>query len=317
MTPGATPDVTSGVTPQTLDAHASTAASAGSAASQKRRLPEGSFADIDWAHPWFAQHEARGRRWQQAALAGYARYLEELNADARAAGHRTGRGQALGFIAQDDLPEGASYEGHIAATGGVPTRHNLHDFFNALHWFAFPRIKAALNARQAAAIDVLGVGPTRGGVRDALTLFDENAVLFASADPALTQALRGFDWRALFVAGRALWEPAIGETLDGAARCEVRVFGHALLEKLIAPYAACTAHAWVVEVPQAYFTWPRAERNAFLDATVSAELAAAAQLSGRSFAPLPVLGIPGWWAPNEDAAFYDDTSVFRPGRRAR
>ncbi|WP_415774539.1 DUF3025 domain-containing protein [Paraburkholderia sp. J94] len=313
LTPGATP----GVTPQTLDAHASTAARAGSAASQKRRLPEGSFADIDWAHPWFAQHEARGRRWQQAALAGYARYLEELNADARAAGHRTGRGEALGFIAQDDLPEGASYEGHIAATGGVPTRHNLHDFFNALHWFAFPRIKAALNARQAAAIDVFGVGPTRGGVRDALTLFDENAVLFASADPALTQALRGFDWRALFVSGRALWEPAIGETLDGAARCEVRVFGHALLEKLIAPYAACTAHAWVVEVPQAYFTWPRAERNAFLDATVSAELAAATQLSGRSFAPLPVLGIPGWWAPNEDAAFYDDTSVFRPGRRAR
>jgi hypothetical protein len=275
--------------------------------SPRRSLPEGSFADIDWSYPWFAQHEARGRRWQQAALAGYARYLEELNADARAAGHRTGRGQALGFIAQDDLPEGASYEGHIAATGGVPTRHNLHDFFNALHWFAFPRIKAALNARQADAIDVLGVGPTRGGVRDALTLFDENAVLFASADPALTQALRDFDWRALFIAGRAKWDCA----------CEVRVFGHALLEKLIAPYVACTAHAWVVDVPEAYFTWPRAQRNAYLDDQVSTALAADANLGGRSFAPLPVLGIPGWWAANEDPSFYDDASVFRPGRRQR
>ncbi|MFX1671328.1 DUF3025 domain-containing protein [Paraburkholderia sp. A2WS-5] len=289
----------------------------------RRTLPEGSFADIDWARPWFAQHEARGRRWQQAALAGYAHYLDELNADACAAQQLTGRGQRLAFIAQDDLPEGAAYEAHIAATGCVPTRHNLHDFFNALAWFAFPRIKAALNARQAAAIDVLGVGPTRGGVRDALTLFDENAVLFASADPALTQALRGFDWRALFVEGLSAWDTApmtTGATATVAhplARCEVHVFGHALLEKLIVPYAACTAHAWVIDVPPAYFAWPRAQRNTYLDETVSATLAADGHLNGRSFSPLPVLGIPGWWAPNEDPSFYNDTAVFRPGRRAR
>lgn len=286
---------------------------------RRRTLPAGSFADIDWARPWFAQHEARGRRWQAAALVGYARYLDELNADARAAQQRTGRGQTLGFIAQDDLPEGAAYEAHIAATGCVPTRHNLHDFFNALAWFAFPRIKATLNARQAAAIDVLGVGPTRGGVRDALTLFDENAVLFASADSALTQALRGFDWRALFVASRAAWETAASTNAEthALARCEVHVFGHALLEKLIVPYAACTAHAWVVDVPPAYFAWPRAQRNAYLDETVSATLAADTHLNGRSFSPLPVLGIPGWWAANEDPSFYDDASVFRAGRRAR
>lgn len=282
----------------------------------RRTLPAGSFADIDWARPWFAQHEARGRRWQRAALAGYAPYLDELNADARAAAQSTGRGQPLAFIAQDDLPEGAAYEAHIAATGSVPTRHNLHDFFNALAWFAFPRIKATLNARQAAAIDALGVGPTRGGVRDALTLFDENAVLFASSDPALVAALRGFDWRALFVAGRARWEAAYQETV-GKARCEVRVFGHALLEKLVAPYAACTAHAWMVEVPEAYFTWPRTQRDAHLDETVSATLSADAGLNGRSFAPLPVLGIPGWWQENEDPAFYDDAAVFRSGRRTR
>jgi len=285
----------------------------------RRTLPAGSFADIDWARPWFAQHEARGRRWQQAALAGYAPYLDELNADARAAARHTGRGQPLSFIAQDDLPEGAAYEAHIAATGCVPTRHNLHDFFNALAWFSFPRIKATLNARQAAAIDALGVGPTRGGVRDALTLFDENAVLYASSDPALVAALRGFDWRTLFVAERAAWElPDVFESGgDGNARCEVRVFGHALLEKLTAPYAACTAHAWVVEVPAAYFTWPRAQRDAHLDETVSATLAADVVLNGRSFAPLPVLGIPGWWPQNADPAFYDDATVFRPGRRAR
>jgi hypothetical protein len=271
----------------------------------RRSLPEAGFADIDWARPWFAQHETRGRRWQQAALAGYGRYLDELNADARASAQRTGRGQSLAFIAQDELPGGVAYEAHIAATGRVPTRHNLHDFFNALAWFAFPRTKATLNARQSAAIDVLGVGPTRGGVRDALTLFDENAVLYVCADPALSAALRGFEWRALFVEARARW----------ATHCEVRVFGHALLDKLIAPYAACTAHAWVVEAPVQYFHWPRAQRDAWLDEAVSAKLAAEAHLDGRSFSPLPVLGIPGWWPQNEDAAFYDDTSVFRSGRR--
>jgi hypothetical protein len=271
----------------------------------RRSLPAAGFADIDWARPWFAQHEARGRRWQQAALLGYGRYLDELNADARASAQRTGRGQPLAFIAQDALPDGAAYEAHIASTGCVPTRHNLHDFFNALTWFAFPRIKAMLNARQSSAIDALGVGPTRGGVRDALTLFDENAVLYVASDPALASALRGFDWRTLFVAERARW----------GTLCEVRVFGHALLEKLIAPYAACTAHAWVVEAPAQYFAWPRAQRDAWLDEAVSTKLAADADLNGRSFAPLPVLGIPGWWPQNEEIAFYDDASVFRPGRR--
>jgi len=265
------------------------------------------FEHIDWSTPWFAQFATRGVGWQQAALASYAALLAEMNADAQRSGQTTGRGKRLAFIAQDDLPAGSAYEAHIASTGCVPTRHNLHDFFNALVWFQFPRIKAALNARQSAAIDVLGVGPTRGGTRDALTLFDENAVLFACADPLQSAALRAFDWRTLFGTGRAAW----------ATACEVRCFGHALLEKMISPYKACTAHAWVVEVPEAYFRWPVTERDAWLDAAVSRELSTAGELDGHVFAPLPVLGIPGWWPANEAPAFYDDASVFRSGRRVR
>ncbi|SAK39923.1 membrane protein [Caballeronia hypogeia] len=264
------------------------------------------FADIDWTRPWLAPVEPRGRRWQAAALAGYADYLEALNEDAARAALTTGRGEALAFIAQEGLPAGASYEGHIALTGRVPTRHNLHDFFNGLMWFAYPRIKAALNARHAAQIDALGIGPTRGGVRDALTLFDENAVLFACADATLADALRGFGWRALFVDERAAW----------GARCEARMFGHALLEKLVAPYKACTGHAWIVDVPAAYFTSDDAARRAMIDEAVSARIIAG-PLDSRAFAPLPVLGVPGWWDANASADFYDDVSVFRPGRRSR
>jgi hypothetical protein len=267
--------------------------------------PAAGFADIDWSTPWFSPFASRGERWQQAALHSFSALLAEMNVDAQQCGYTTGRGAPLSFIAQHELPPGASYEAHIAATGCVPTRHNLHDFFNALSWFQFPRTKAALSARGTAAIDALGVGSTRGSLRDALTVFDENAVLFACSDRAIAAALRAFDWSTLFIADRGAW----------GARCEVRCFGHALLEKLVTPYKACTAHAWIVDVPSAYFSWDVTARETWLDGAVSRTLLAAGALSSRVFAPLPVLGIPGWWNANETSSFYDDRSVFRAGRR--
>jgi hypothetical protein len=264
------------------------------------------FMDIDWSCPWLAPLAERGERWRQAALNSYSAYLCTLNVDAHTDPRVTGRGKPLSFIAQEELPAGASYEGHIAETGCVPTRYNLHDFFNGAIWFQYPRIKAALNARQAAEIDVLGIGPTRGAARDALTLFDENAVLFACADASLAAALRGFDWRTLLVEQRAAW----------GLRCEARIFGHALLEKLVAPYKACTGHAWIVEVEPAYFSATDAGRRAILDHAVSERLKSEA-ISCRYFTPLPVLGVPGWWAENEVPSFYDDPQVFRSGRRSR
>jgi len=262
------------------------------------------FAAIDWSAPWFAPLAARGQRWQQAAFDGETALLAALNADARHEPGQTGLGQALAFIRQAALPADVAYETYIAATGSVPTRYNLHDFFNALIWLAFPRIKAALNARQAAAIAATGIGPARGRLRDALTLFDENAALFVTADPALAAALRNFDWTTLMQTHRAAW----------GVRCEARIVGHALLEKLTAPYRSCTAHAWIVEVPPSYFRWPASERCAYVDANVALALAASA-LSSQTFAPLPVLGIPGWWPANANPAFYADSSVFRTGRR--
>jgi hypothetical protein len=267
-----------------------------------RALPD--FCDIDWSRAWLAPLADRGARWQQSALDSYPAYLSTLNADARNEPRVTGRGKVLSFIEQDDLPAGASYEGHIAATGCVPTRHNLHDFFNGAMWFQYPRIKAALNERQAAEIDACGIGPNRGAARDALTLFDENAILFACAEPVLAAALRAFDWRAVFIEHRAAW----------GQFCEARIFGHALLEKLVRPYKACTGHAWIVEVEPKYFLASDAERRSFLDREVSDRLKTE-PVSSRYFTPLPVLGVPGWWRENEAQSFYDDPHVFRPGRR--
>lgn len=261
---------------------------------------------IDWSAPWLAAYAERGRRWHWDVRAGSADFVEMLARRAHEAGYVTGNGRPLSFIEQAALPAGTAYEAHIAQTGGVPTRLNLHDFFNALMWFAYPRVKATLNARQAAAIERDGVAGVRGPERDFLTLFDENAVLFVCADPSLSAALTGFEWRRLFVDQRTAW----GE------RCEVRVFGHALLEKLMVPYKACTGHAWIVAAPPEYFAWPRGRQDAWLDETVAASLAAGV-LDSRRYAPLPVLGVPGFWPANTDPRFYDDAHVFRPGRRAR
>lgn len=252
---------------------------------------------IDWRHPAFAPLATIGAPIARAIKHG-ADLRDALNAHPAAQTIRTSSGYPLRFIAQHALPAGSAYESHIAATGEVPTRENLHDFFNALIWLHWPRAKAALNARQARAITQDGIGAARGAVRDAATLFDENALIFLHTDDAPERRLTSFDWQGLFLEGRAVW----GES------CAVLPFGHALLEKLVTPYKSMTAHAWPVHVAKL------PADPASLDAALAQTLLHT-ELVPRDFRPLPVMGIPGWCGANEDAAFYSDASVFRPGRR--
>jgi hypothetical protein len=212
----------------------------------------------------------------------------------------------LRFVPQEALPEGQAYEQFIGATGCVPTRDNLHDFFNALVWLTFPRIKQQLNALQSAQIALAGVGKSRGPARDAATIFDENSALLVVRDSldagALVAALRGHRWTEAFCQRRQTF----GED------AQVWLFGHALMEKLVAPRKAITAHSRVVVAGDDYFTLTPEARRVWIDAHVASALASE-PLSTAGFTPLPVLGVPGWW-PQQDDAFYADTSVFRPKR---
>jgi alpha-glucosidase (family GH31 glycosyl hydrolase) len=52
-----------------------------------------------------------------------------------------------------------------------------------------------------------------------------------------------------------------------------------------------------------------------MDAWMAAELSAE-KLARKPFAHLPILGVPGWWADNEEPSFYDDAFVFRPKRES-
>jgi len=202
------------------------------------------------------------------------------------------------FVPQADSPADQAYEDYIFHSGFCPTREGLHDFFNGLCWLHFPVTKRRLNQLQAAQIKTAGVQSVRGPVRDALTLFDENAA-FLHAPPALWEALIAKDWQRLFVTLRPLWQEA-----------QLLLFGHALLEKLIYPRKPIVAHVYRATIAMKIEANNGSIGLAALDARVAADLTAE-HLATKPFAPLPVLGVPGWWAANEAAGFYEDAAVFR------
>ncbi|MGI4849222.1 MAG: DUF3025 domain-containing protein [Janthinobacterium lividum] len=215
------------------------------------------------------------------------------------------RSLPLCFVDQSDLPANLAYETFISCYGKVPTRLNLHDFFNALVWLTFPGIKARLNALQSAAIEKTG-SAVRGKLRDAATLFDENAALVVVDDLSWLALLREHAWQTLFVDQRAQFQQSSNTWL----------FGHALMEKLVHPYKSITAHAWVIVIPADHAYW-RSDHDgklACLDLMVETQLDES--LTSLDFTPLPVLGLSGWW-PDQDAGFYGDLDVFRPRRRNR
>jgi len=203
-----------------------------------------------------------------------------------------GSGRAVEFVSQSELSSDIAYEAFIFSHKRVPTRNNLHDFFNGLCWLRFPQAKSRLNFLQAQEIASQGVNATRGSLRDALTLFDENVLLLQSSDE-LWQALQDRDWTKLF-----------GELRDEWQSAHIVIFGHALLEKLVAPYKSITAHVFRIA----------SDVDAKDDQALDAWLATKLQpdyLATKPYLPLPVLGIPGWWPENEDLSFYSDTQVFR------
>ena len=241
------------------------------------------LADIDWSQPWFTPWRELGESTAKLALQQQSVALA------------LGVVNEVKFVPQSSLPEGQAYEDFIFKTGQVPTRDGLHDFFNGLCWHRFPLAKRRLNQLQAAEIEAQGVLATRGPVRDALTLFDENVVLMHAPD-AVWAALQARDWPQLFVDLRAQWQ-----------QVHLVLFGHALLEKLVTPYKSITGHVYRVD----NHVNPRDE--AALDAWLVQDLQPD-KLATKPYEPLPVLGVPGWWAANAEPVYYDDTQVFRPKR---
>ena len=92
--------------------------------------------EIDWSRPWLMPWRARGEVVLEIANrcglpAALNDALIDLNS-APVAEPIASVGGAPWFVRQDELPRGEAYESFIARTGRVPTRDNLHDFFNGL-----------------------------------------------------------------------------------------------------------------------------------------------------------------------------------------
>ncbi len=231
-------------------------------------------------------------------------------------------GKPLRFVAQErgKLPFEAQYEPRCYLRGEVPTRaDNWHDLLNALVWLAFPKAKGAINARHFQALmekrhvqtnkpEEAGAATRseRGAVRDVNTLLDESGVIVVYAEPELATLLRDFQWRELFWRRRAQVQASMGFYL----------FGHGLYEKALQPYIGMTGQGLLLAVEQMFFSLPLAQQLTHLDGLLAEHLAAPGYCrSTRDLSPVPLLGVPGWVAENEDAAYYDNTAYFRPGRR--
>ena len=223
--------------------------------------------------------------------------LDALNERLGGATH-PGSAAPLRFVAQSQalLRDGLHYEQRIHDRGEIATReHNWHDLLNAIAWLEHRSIKAALNQRQVA--DILRTGPSlRTRAQYALTQFDEAGAIVVLRDDSLLGPWDRHDWRAVFGEGASQWR-------SGAAR--VVVFGHALLEHLLADRADLVARCLVVLAPHV-----EAATAVLAGAIASGD----ALTDPQALRPLPLCGIPGWHPGNAEPGFHDEMPCFAPAR---
>ena len=214
-----------------------------------------------------------------------ARTLDDLNR--RATRLKTESGKPLQFV-----PPGAGdpyYEVRVYESGRVSTRpENLHDWFNALAWLAFPITKARINALHARELPKESKG-RRGPMRDLLTIFDEGGAIVVCRDEELLTLWGNGSWQALF------WEKRDRVRTD----MKIVVFGHAVMEQALEPRLGITCKAIVLP-------------GGDLDAGAAQWLTEVPPgASPKALRPLPIFGYPGW-SEGQDAAFYEDKRYFRP-----
>ena len=179
--------------------------------------------------------------------------------------------------------------------------NSLHDLLNALVWLTFPKTKRAISEAHVA----LGVNPdgkTRPRRRDVLTLFDESGLIILSENDTLRSMNQQHQWRELFVTHRS----------DFIQQTRPILFGHGAMEQignqLPQVHRGLTVKALWLPLPTST-TLPELD-DYLAKRTVSGESLGEQERS----TPMPVLGLPAWFAENELPACYDDETVFRPTR---
>ncbi len=222
------------------------------------------------------------------------------------------RNISIRFVSQGTKPRTFEdkYEPRIYLKGEVPVRaESWHDLFNVLVWLTFPKSKATLNRRHFLALEkMISEGrQNRGPTQDALTLFDEGGVIVACSDPGLSQLLLEFKWKELFWVNR---DAVI-------ANMKFFLFGHAIYEKALQPFAGVTGRGVIFLVAADFFAASLEQQLQLLDEKLADYLRNPKHFNRTAdLAPIPILGVPGWNAENEHESYYENEAYFRAGRNA-
>lgn len=198
------------------------------------------------------------------------------------------------FVPSVETLGALAYEQRVRE-GEIPTRDIAHDWYNGLVWLRFPQAKQFINHKHVSDSNGGNVQSANGRsrLRDALTLFDESGALLLTTDPTLAAALPNHDWFSLFEQGRDTW----------AVRARLLTFGHGLLDAMHKPHKGLCAKVIPVCVPDLSLD---SDELQSLVLNVVQRIVEPANLS-----PLPVMGIPGWFAESESPEYYTDTSIYR------
>ncbi len=262
-----------------------------------------------WLRAWQQSH---GEVWPTIQI-----YNQWLHADfANASAIVSGGGFPIKCVRQTRVPrardEGlvidAQYQMRIFFTGEVPTRsNNWHDFFNFMSWCAFPKSKAALNMRHVQAFDDVTpfpwkiTGGNRGPVQDMLTLFEEAGIICVCPDDSLWESIRRRDWLEVFVRRRS----------EVIQKVRFYVFGHALLDVSLLEHPTLHGTCLRVAIDPRDSSDEQELRNN-TDQTLALNIAQSSQLfHSLHLSPIPINGIPGWCAENEDSDYYKNKLIFR------
>ena len=211
-------------------------------------------------------------------------------------------GLAVTPVSQDEKPScfEQQYEPRIYLNGELQTRlENWHDFFNALIWLRFPETKSVLNELHYFSALQRGEKTNRSQLENAITLFDECGAMVISSRADLLEMIRQHQWKQLFIDHR--------DSFGSEIKCIV--FGHAMYEKALNPYIGMTTNSLLIESDELLHADVKHIDHFLAEYWKKRLIESTAELK-----PLPILGVPGWYADNTDMGFYDNTDYFRPRR---
>ena len=222
-------------------------------------------------------------------------------------------------VAQGAAPEifDEHYESRIYLKGELQTRlENWHDYFNAMCWLQFPKIKASLNALHFESSKTRQPGTNRSPLENAITLFDECGAVVIADDESILDLIRNHEWKELFL-DKKFWDNK--DAFGNHVQCYV--FGHAMHEKTLMPYIGMTAQTVLLKKPSGFFLQAYSKQLAEIDQVVSDmwfnKCPNKSIDSPKDLQAFPVLGVPGWWSQTQDETFYSNSDYFRSKTRIK